>query len=149
MPVGERVRPRSMRNVGRRPVGRKWNAGGGCKKSGPFLTFLNAGCIMYSISIFYCKFYLFGGGVCMHPPCLRPGTTRKLSGPTYRTHTGVKFWRCFFPNMCQEYEAHTRSSRSRQVRPCCNRLCRLQQTTTHRSIIAHSARRRRQRCRYS
>ena len=28
-----------------------------CKKSGPFL---NAGCIMYSISIFYFTFYLFG-----------------------------------------------------------------------------------------
>jgi len=29
-------------------------------KSGPFL---NAGCIMYSISIFYFPFYLFGGCV--------------------------------------------------------------------------------------
>jgi len=29
-------------------------------KSGPFL---NAGCIMYSISIFYFTFYLFGGGM--------------------------------------------------------------------------------------
>jgi len=28
-------------------------------KSGPFL---NAGCIVYSISIFYFTFYLFGGG---------------------------------------------------------------------------------------
>jgi len=42
------------------------NAGVFCKKwkmfffvkSGPFL---NAGCIMYSISIFYFAFYLFGG----------------------------------------------------------------------------------------
>jgi len=32
-------------------------------KSGPFL---NAGCIMYSISIFYFKFYLFGG--CVRTP---------------------------------------------------------------------------------
>ena len=31
---------------------------GGCK-NGPFL---NAGCIMYSISIVYFTFYLFGGG---------------------------------------------------------------------------------------
>jgi len=44
------------------------NAGVFCKKwkkffvkSGPFL---NAGCIMYSISIFYFAFYLFGG--CLH-----------------------------------------------------------------------------------
>jgi len=41
-----------------RPVGRKWN-GGGCffVKNGPFL---NAGCIMYSISIFYFTFYWLG-----------------------------------------------------------------------------------------
>jgi len=32
----------------------------GVLKSGPFL---NAGCIMYSISIFYFTFYLFGGCV--------------------------------------------------------------------------------------
>jgi len=35
-----------------------------CKKSGPFL---NAACIMYSISIFYFTFYIFGGGVSRHP----------------------------------------------------------------------------------
>jgi len=43
-----------------------------CKKSGPSL---KAGCIMYSISIFYFSFYLFEG-VCMHPthpPAYRPG----------------------------------------------------------------------------
>jgi len=39
-------------------------------KSGPFL---NAGCIMYSISIFYFTFHLFGEGVRTHltRPCLR------------------------------------------------------------------------------
>jgi len=39
---------------------KKVENGGGviCKKSGPFL---NAGCIMHSISIFYFTFYLFGG----------------------------------------------------------------------------------------
>ena len=39
-------------------------------KSGPFL---NAGCIMYSISIFYFTFYLFGGGAYAPnaPLCLR------------------------------------------------------------------------------
>ena len=36
-------------------------------KSGPFL---NAVCIMYSISIFYFTFYLFGGTQHI-PPCLR------------------------------------------------------------------------------
>ena len=36
------------------------NGGVFCKKSGPFL---NAGCIMYSIGIFYFTFYLFGVGV--------------------------------------------------------------------------------------
>jgi len=39
-------------------------------KSGPFL---KAGCIMYSISIFYFAFYLFGGGGEYAPnarPCL-------------------------------------------------------------------------------
>jgi len=35
-----------------------------CKKSGPFL---NAGCIMYSVSIFYFTFYLFEGGAGTHP----------------------------------------------------------------------------------
>ena len=41
-----------------------------CKKSGPFL---NAGCIMYSISIFYFTFYLFGGSAYARnaSPCLR------------------------------------------------------------------------------
>jgi len=40
-----------------------------CKKSEPFL---NAGCIMYSISIFYFTFYLFGGCVrTQRTPCLR------------------------------------------------------------------------------
>jgi len=34
------------------------------KKSVPFL---NAGCIMYSISIFYFTFYLFGGAYPTHP----------------------------------------------------------------------------------
>jgi len=40
---------------------------GGCffVKSGPFL---NAGCIMYSISIFYFTFYLFGGYAPNAPP---------------------------------------------------------------------------------
>jgi len=38
------------------------NGGVFCKKSGPFL---NAGCIMYSISIFYFTFYLFGGAYAM------------------------------------------------------------------------------------
>jgi len=33
-----------------------------CKKSGPFL---NAGCIMYSISFFNFTFYLFGGRGCV------------------------------------------------------------------------------------
>ena len=37
-------------------------------KSGPFL---NAGCVMYSISIFYFTFYLFGGAYAPNaPPCL-------------------------------------------------------------------------------
>jgi len=42
------------------------NRGGGVflVKNGPFL---NAGCIMYSISIFYFTFYLFGGGVRTDP----------------------------------------------------------------------------------
>ena len=41
---------------------KKWKTGEGvfCKKSG---LFLNAGRIMYSISIFYFTFYLFGGCV--------------------------------------------------------------------------------------
>ena len=40
-------------------VKQNWKMGGGfVKKSGPFL---DAGCIMYSISIFYYTFYLFGG----------------------------------------------------------------------------------------
>ena len=77
-----------------RPVGRKWNGGlrfvkkwkmGGaffvktsgkwgvffCKKSGHFL---NAGWIMYSISIFYFTFYLFGG-------CVRTQRTPSTYGP--------------------------------------------------------------------
>jgi len=53
-------------------VVKKWKMGGVfCKKSGPFL---NEGCIMYSISIFYFTFYLFGGFVRTQrtpPPCLR------------------------------------------------------------------------------
>jgi len=36
---------------------KKWKIGGCFVKSGPFL---NAGCIMYSISIFYFTFYLQG-----------------------------------------------------------------------------------------
>ena len=44
------------------------------KKSGPFL---NAGCIMYSIGIFYFTFYLFGGmrTLPMYPPAYRPGNS--------------------------------------------------------------------------
>jgi len=44
-------------------------------KSGPFL---NAGCIMHSISIFYFTFYLFGGVRThpTHPPCLGPDLPR-------------------------------------------------------------------------
>ena len=57
------------------------------EKSGPFL---NAGCIMYSISIFYYTFYLFGGGVRTHPthppaygprstqPCIPPGSLNRV-----------------------------------------------------------------------
>ena len=47
---------------------KKWKMGVFCKKSGKWGCvvksglFLNAGCIMYSISIFYFTFYLFGGG---------------------------------------------------------------------------------------
>ena len=47
---------------------KKWNMGMFfCKKSGEWVffvnsgPFLNAGCIMYSISIFYFTYYLFGG----------------------------------------------------------------------------------------
>ena len=56
---------------------KKWKMGVFfCKKSGPFLS---AWCIMYSISIFYFTFYLFGEGEeCIRtlrtpgdPPCLR------------------------------------------------------------------------------
>jgi len=44
----------------------KWKMGGVFfVKSGPFL---NAGCIMYSISIFYFTFYLFGGYAPNAPP---------------------------------------------------------------------------------
>ena len=46
------------------------------KKSGPFL---DAECIMYSISIFYFTFYLFGGG-CVRSQCtpfLRACTPRR------------------------------------------------------------------------
>ena len=46
---------------------KKWKMGGGafCKKTGPFL---NAGCIMYSTSIFYFTFYLFGGAYAPNAP---------------------------------------------------------------------------------
>ena len=49
---------------------KKWKIGGVLYKRGPFL---NAGCIMYSIGIFYFTFYLFGGGAYAPnaPPCLR------------------------------------------------------------------------------
>jgi len=40
-----------------------------CKKSGPFL---NAGCIVYSICIFYFTFYLFG---CAYAPNVPPVPT--------------------------------------------------------------------------
>jgi len=43
---------------------KKWKMGG-CVKSGPFL---NAWCIMYSISIFYFIFYLFGGAYAPNAP---------------------------------------------------------------------------------
>jgi len=46
-----------------------------CKKSGPFL---NAGCIMYSISIFY---FTYLGGVRTHPthsPAYRPGSVQSV-----------------------------------------------------------------------
>jgi len=43
---------------------KKWKMGVFCKKSGPFL---NVGCIMYSINIFYFLFYLFGGCVRTQP----------------------------------------------------------------------------------
>jgi len=46
---------------------KKWKMG--MQKSGYFL---NAGCIMYSISIFYFTFYFFGGAYAPSaPPCLR------------------------------------------------------------------------------
>ena len=53
--------------------------GEGFVKSGPFL---DAGCIVYSISIFYFTFCLFGG-VRMHPthpPAYGPATLRHLCG---------------------------------------------------------------------
>jgi len=49
-----------------------------CKKSGPFL---NAGCIMYSISIIYFTFYLFGGSAYTPntlPPAYRPGSVQSV-----------------------------------------------------------------------
>ena len=50
------------------------NGGVFCKKSGPFL---NAGCIMYSIGIFYFTFYLFGGmrTLPMYLPAYGPGNS--------------------------------------------------------------------------
>ena len=56
---------------------------GGGLTSGPFL---NAGCITYSISIFYFTFYLFGR--CVHTqriPCLRACSLRPLNITCVRT----------------------------------------------------------------
>jgi len=59
-----------------------------CKKSGPFL---NAGCIMYSVSIFYFTFYLFGGGAGTHPthppPCAYGPVIDAASGIQYRSNS--------------------------------------------------------------
>ena len=56
---------------------------GGCffVKSGPFL---NTGSIMYSISIFYFTFYLFGGAYAPNaplPPAYGPGRPAQNSEP--------------------------------------------------------------------
>jgi len=48
-------------------------------KSGPFL---NAGCIMYSISIFYFTFYLFGGGA------YAPNAPPPAYGPEVKAENG-------------------------------------------------------------
>ena len=68
------------------PASRKWN-GGGCffVKSGPFL---NAGCIMYSISIFYFTFYLFAGG------CVRTQRTPFLRACAVRRAAAAAVLRC-------------------------------------------------------
>jgi len=54
---------------------KKWKMGGRFfVKSG---SFLNAGCVMYIISIFYFTFYLFGGG------CVRTQSTSLSTGLMY------------------------------------------------------------------
>jgi len=59
--------------------------GGGCffVKSGPFH---NAGCIMYSISIFYFTLYLFGGAYAPNaPPAYGPGPpASRVAMPPFR-----------------------------------------------------------------
>jgi len=49
---------------------KKVENGGVVCKSGPFF---NAGCIMYSINIFYFTFYLFGGAYAPNSPPLPTG----------------------------------------------------------------------------